>query len=148
MNESKTKYTEITHDEVITAVEASKVRKDITLKEGAKSLILKVKGKGIERFVNVIVCGDAKFENKLLRRILNVSDISFASPADVELITDGVKPGGVPPFGNLFGLEVIADENILKNEQIAFSAGSRYKTIVMSITDWKNLVTPKFYQLY
>jgi len=146
--ENNIEYEELIHEEVTTALEASLVRENISLSEGAKSLILKVKRKNAIEYINIIVCGNAKFDNKLIRKIVEASEISFASPKEVEEITHGVVPGGVPPFGNLFGIKVYADENILNNEKIAFSAGKRSITIVMKTNDWKNLVKPLFYKLY
>jgi len=141
-------YSEIDHPEVITAVEASKVREGISLNEGAKSLILKIKRDNKKEYVNVVICGNEKFNSKLLKSVLDTNEISFASPEEVMNVTNGVQPGGVPPFGNLFGIKVYADENLLKNEKIAFSAGSRTKTIVMNVVDWQTIVNPIIIKLY
>lgn len=145
---SQIKFEEIIHDEIITSEEASRVREGITMHEGAKSLIVKFKQNSVKKFANIVVCGDKKFDGKLLRKILNCSEISFATPEEVKEITNGVQVGGVPPFGNLFNLDVYADENIQSNKIIAFSAGTRFNTFIMNVDDWIKVVNPQFYKLY
>lgn len=58
------------------------------------------------------------------------------------MLTDGVEVGGVPPFGNLFGLKVIADRRLFENEKIVFNAGDRRFSIAMRSSDYKRLVDP------
>ncbi|HUS26603.1 MAG TPA: YbaK/EbsC family protein [Nevskiaceae bacterium] len=65
----------------------------------------------------------------------------FATEEEVEQITDGVKPGGVPPFGNLFGLQVVTDPCLYESEKIIFNA-SRTCSIAMKSADYKQMVDP------
>ena len=57
-------------------------------------------------------------------------------------MTKGVLPGGVPPFGNLFDLEVIVDPKLLENEKIIFNAGDRCFSIAMKSKDYTTLISP------
>ncbi len=55
----------------------------------------------------------------------------------------GLEPGSVPPFGKpLIDLELFVDNSILKNEKIAFNAGSLTDSIVMRREDYINLSNP------
>ena len=54
--------------------------------------------------------------------------------------------GAMPPFGNLYGLEVYAAESLAKNEEIAFNAGSHSEIIKLAYKDFENLVKPKMFQ--
>jgi Ala-tRNA(Pro) deacylase len=54
-----------------------------------------------------------------------------------------VEPGGVPPFGNLFGLRVITDENIFENEEIIFNAGDRRVSIALKSEDYRRIAEPE-----
>jgi prolyl-tRNA editing enzyme YbaK/EbsC (Cys-tRNA(Pro) deacylase) len=56
-------------------------------------------------------------------------------------ITGGVKPGGVPPFGNRFGLQVVCDPSLFGNEKIVFNAG-RTTSIGMMSADYRRFVDP------
>lgn len=132
-------YEYLEHAPVITSEEASEIRKEYSLSEGGKALILKIDK---ESFIQVVITGDSKFSNSKLRKAINAKDIQFASPEELEKITDGVLPGAVPPFGNLFGLKVYVDEKVLKNKRIVFNCGSRSASIGMKVDDYINLVNP------
>lgn len=136
-----------THEPVRTSEEAALVRPEYSIAQGAKALIIRVKLKGETKtkqktFAQVVVPGDAKFDPKKVRRFLKAKDTRFATPEEVAVITDGVVPGGVPPFGNLFGLTVLADEKIFNNEKMIFNAGDRRYSIGMKTADYRAVVKP------
>ena len=60
----------------------------------------------------------------------------------MDKITDGVLPGGIPPFGNLFGLPVFADASMFENEKIIFNAGDQRVSIGIKSADYRTLVNP------
>ena len=51
--------------------------------------------------------------------------------------------GAMPPFGNLYGMEVFVDESLCEDEEIAFNAGSHTELIRLSYKDFEGLVKPK-----
>ena len=51
--------------------------------------------------------------------------------------------GGMPPFGNIFNLATYCDQDISKNREIEFNAGTHTDTIRISFDDFKRLVDPK-----
>ena len=127
---------------VRTSEEAAALRPDYTLAEGAKALIVRVKIPHVgKKFVQAVLPGDKKFDSKKLKLAAGANDLRFATEAEVAEITGGVRPGGVPPFGNLFGIEVYADNGIFENERIIFNAG-RDASIAMTSEDYKLLVKP------
>lgn len=151
------------HEPVRTSEEAAAIRPDYTLAQGAKALIVKVKRRDvshrspasdlapriisphstIDDFIMVVVPGDKKFDTKKLKTAFGFSDLRFATEAEVGEITGGVQPGGVPPFGNIFGLTVYADEGVFQNEKIIFNAGDRAFSIGMYARDFYDLVKPE-----
>jgi Ala-tRNA(Pro) deacylase len=103
------------HEPVRTSEEASKVRPGYTLSQGAKAIILRVRDKpDADRFVMLVFPADQRFDSKKARAALGVTGVRFASAEEVESVTEGVEVGAVPPFGGLFGLEVIADPRSLR----------------------------------
>ena len=132
------------HEEVRTSEEAAKTRPGYTLQQGAKAIIIRAKIIGGEkRFLMLVMPADKKFSNDKVRTQLGAKDIRFATEEEVAKITDGVKPGAVPPFGNLFGLEVITDATLYNNEKIVFNAGERTFSVAMKSEDYKNMVKPR-----
>ena len=51
--------------------------------------------------------------------------------------------GAMPPFGNLYGMEVFVDESLSQDEEIAFNAGSHTELIKLAYRDFESLVKPK-----
>lgn len=132
------------HEPVQTSEEAAKVRTGYTLSQGAKAIIVRVKISNSEKkFVMLVMPGDKRFDNDKVKTIFGAKDIRFATVEEVVSLTGGVQTGGVPPFGNLFGLEVFADCKLFENEKIVFNAGDRRFSVAMRVEDYKTLVNPK-----
>lgn len=132
------------HETVRTSEEAAKVRPNYSLKQGAKAIIVRVKEKGGRKYFSMLVIsGDKRFDTDKVKRLLNAKDIRFATEEEVKEITKGVEPGGVPPFGNLFGLKTVVDRSLFNNEKIIFNAGDRRFSIAMKSEDYKTLVNPE-----
>ena len=49
----------------------------------------------------------------------------------------------MPPFGNLYGMEVFVDDRLSQEEEIAFNAGSHTELIKLAHRDFERLVKPK-----
>ena len=131
------------HEPVRTSEEASKIRTGYKLEQGTKALIVKVyKSHDGEDFAMMIVRGSDRFDEKKVKDLLNIKEFRFATEQEVIELTDGVLPGGVPPFGNLFGLKVFVDKRVLENEKIVFNAGDRRFSIGIYSKDWFELVKP------
>lgn len=131
------------HEPVHTSEEAAKIRDGYTLKQGAKALIVRVKTAREKYFVMLVMRGDTKFDNDKVKRLLEAKDIRFATESEVSEITSGIQTGGVPPFGNLFGIRVIVDRGLFSNEKIIFNAGDRRFSVAMKSEDYKMLVKPE-----
>lgn len=131
------------HKPVRTSEEAAKLRDGYSLKEGAKAIIVCVKVKGGSKyFAMLVIPGDKRFSVNKVKELLNAKDIRFANGGEVKEITNGVEPGGVPPFGNLFDLKVIVDPSLFRNKKIVFNAGDRRFSVAMKSEDYKKLVQP------
>lgn len=137
-------YETFEHEAVRTSEEAAKTRPGYTLKQGAKAIIVRAKISGGEKkFLILVMPADRKFSNDKVKTLLGAKDIRFATEEEVADITNGVKPGAVPPFGNLFGLEVISDPTLYDNEKIVFNAGERTFSVAMKSEDYKAQVRPR-----
>jgi len=49
----------------------------------------------------------------------------------------------MPPFGNLYGMEVFVAETLAEDQEIAFNAGSHTELIRLAYKDFERLVKPK-----
>lgn len=144
LNEHGVWFETFEHEPVRTSEEAAKTRIGYTLRQGAKAIIVRIKeGAGNKYFAMLVVPGDVRFDTDKVEKLLEAKDIRFASEDEVIKITDGVLPGGVPPFGNLFGLKIIVDPTLFENEKIVFNAGDRSYSIAMRSEDYKSIVKPE-----
>lgn len=132
-------YEYMEHDAGITSKDMARIRGRFSLSEGAKALILAVDD---DRFIQVVVPGDKKFENSKLRKVVRSKHIRFASSDDLSRITNGILPGAIPPFGVLFNLSVYADKGLFANEYIVFNCGERTASIAMRSDDYRCVVQP------
>ena len=132
------------HQPVRTSEEAAKIRDGYDLHLGAKALIVRVKITNSDRkFVMLVFPGDMRFNTEKIKLLFKAKDVRFATEEEVSEITNGIQPGGVPPFGNLFGLEVVVDPALLQNEKIVFNAGDKSFSIGMKSDDYKSIVQPR-----
>ena len=128
-------YERFLHEPVRTSEEAARVRPEYVQHQGTKALIVSVKEIGADPLCN-------KRFIMLVKSEIGYTDVRFAREDEVAQIT-----GGVPPFGNLFGLPVYADTAVFNNEKIIFNAGDRRVSIGMKSTDYRALVAPKVAQI-
>ncbi len=136
-------YETFEHEAVRTSEEAAAVRTGYTLTQGAKALIVRVRHKERgKHFAMFVLPGSARFVEAAVREEFGFSDVRFATETEVAELTGGVLPGGVPPFGNLFGLPVYVDESLLVHEKIIFNAGDRSFSVGMLARDFATLVAP------
>ncbi len=140
-------YERFEHEPVRTSEEAARMRPEYSQRQGAKSLIVNVRVLSADpvcnkRFIMIVVPGDRQFDKKKIKHELGFDDVRFATPEEVERITGGVLPGGVPPFGTLFGLPVYTDKSLFEGERIIFNAGDRRVSIGMKSADYQTIVCP------
>lgn len=140
-------YQRFEHEAVRTSEEAALVRPDYSISQGSKALIVRIKRGADKSFAMLVVPGDRRFDIVKARQVLQSSDIRFANETEVDELTSGVLPGGVPPFGNLFGIPVYADLHVFDSERIIFNAGDRHVSIAMRSNDYKDLVQPQIIAL-
>jgi len=132
------------HQPVRTSEEAAKVRTGYSLEQGAKAIIVRAKRSKQDKFFLMLVLpGDKRFDVSKVKVLLDAKDIRFATEQEVMELTNGVEPGGVPPFGNLFDLRVIVDPSLLIFDKIIFNAGDQRFSIAMLAEDFKKLVKPE-----
>jgi len=135
-------YERFLHEPVRTSAEASEVRPEYSLAQGTKALIVRAKKDGKKRFLMLVVPGNKRFDKEKLKIATGYSDVRFASEEEVGEITHGILPGGVPPWGQLFNLEVIVDTTVFDNERVIFNAGDKRVSIGMRSEDYRLIVNP------
>lgn len=133
----KIAYTVITHSPAYTAQGIAGLT-HISGKELAKTVIVKLDGK----LVMAILPANFHVDLGALKRALKAKTVGLASEEDFRDRFAECETGAMPPFGNLYGVPVFADENLAKDREIAFNAGTHRELIRMSWDDYRRLAEP------
>jgi Ala-tRNA(Pro) deacylase len=135
---NKIKYVTITHSTAYTAQETA-VSAHIPGKGLAKTVILKSDGK----MIMAVLPASRKLDLSLLREAVGARKVELANEAEFKDKFPECDIGAMPPFGNLYGMDVIAERILAENEEIAFNAGSHTELVKLSYKDFLELVKPK-----
>ena len=110
--------------------------------------------KGRELAKTVIVKIDSKLAMAVIpaQRMLDLEKLSDAAGgAEVEIAVEdefveafpGCELGAMPPFGNIYGIDVFVALELTEDEEIAFNAGSHSELVRLSYADFESLAMPK-----
>lgn len=137
LDREKVPYEVLAHTETYTAPELAQTL-HVPGKELAKVVILKVG----ERFAMTVLPANAKVDLKRLKDIFRASHVRLASEEEFKGLFPDCELGAMPPFGNLYGLEVYVDQTLTQDEYIVFQAGTHYEAVKLRYQDFANLVHP------
>lgn len=133
---ANTRFELMHHAPVYTSAEAAAVR-GTSLRSGAKALIVK----GDAGFSLAVMPADRSLDSRAFRRLIGSRGLRFASAEEVLELT-GLRPGSIPPFGSLFGLQTVCDLGLSENPSINFNAGSHCDSIQMKYADYAAFEKP------
>jgi Ala-tRNA(Pro) deacylase len=108
-------------------------------KELAKTVIVKLDG----QLVMAVVPATYHVDLALLKKATNAATVVLASEDEFRDQFPECETGAMPPFGNLYGIPVFAEESLAKDKDIAFNAGTHRELIRMGWEDFERLVGPK-----
>ncbi|WP_436858448.1 YbaK/prolyl-tRNA synthetase associated domain-containing protein [Citrobacter tructae] len=131
----------ISHEAVGKCEAVSEIR-GTALGQGAKALVCKVKGNGVNQHVLAILPADQQADLSRLATFLGGLRASLASPAEVDALT-GCVFGAIPPFSFHPQLKLVADPLLFERySEIAFNAGVLDKSIILNTDDYLRIAQP------
>jgi Ala-tRNA(Pro) deacylase len=138
LDEHRTKYVTIRHSPAYTAQETAQSA-HVSGKELAKTVMVKVDGK----MAMVVVTASEHVNIGELRRQTGAGKVELATEGEFKSLFPDCEVGAMPPFGNLYGMEVFASRRLAEDEEIAFNAGSHTELVRLAYRDFERLVKPK-----
>ncbi|MFI5378935.1 MAG: aminoacyl-tRNA deacylase [Tepidisphaerales bacterium] len=132
------KYVTIIHSPAFTAAETAATA-HIHGKGLAKVVMVKLDGD----MAMAVVPSTRKVDIALLREVTGADQVDIATEKQFRDLFSDCEAGAMPPFGNLYGMEVYVSADLSDNEDIAFNAGSHTELVRMSYMDFERLVNPK-----
>ena len=142
LDQNKVKYTIISHSEAYSAQEVA-ASAHIPGREMAKTVMVKMDGK----MSMVVLPASYRIDFDLLKKASGAKNVELASESEFKEIFPECDLGAMPPFGNLYGMEVYSAEKLTEDKEIAFNAGSYTELIRLSYGDFEKLVKPKVLKL-
>lgn len=107
--------------------------------ELAKTVMVKLDGK----MAMAVVPASHQVNFEELKKATGTADAKLADEQEFRDRFPECEPGAMPPFGNLYGIEVYASKALADDEEIAFNAGSHSELIRLRFADFQRLVQPK-----
>jgi len=111
--------------------------------ELAKTVIVKLDN----QLAMAVVPASRHVNLSLLRAAAGATTAALASEWEFKDRFPDCEVGSMPPFGNLYGMKVFADESLAHDKEIAFNAGSHRELVRMSWEDYVVLAEPKITRL-
>ena len=137
LDEKKVRYEVSSHREAFTAqdiaaalhVPGQKLAKVVMIKSG-------------ERFVMAVLPATWKIDMEKMKKVLNSADVRLATENEFKDLFPACDVGAMPPFGNLYNLDVYVDKSLTEDREIVFQAGTHVDTVNMNYQDFVTLVKP------
>ncbi|HON08728.1 MAG TPA: YbaK/EbsC family protein, partial [Verrucomicrobiota bacterium] len=138
LDKNKIKYISIQHSPAYTTQEIA-AQSHIPGKMLAKTVIVKIEGK----MAMVVLPANRKVILSEIKEALDAEKVSLASEDEFKGLFPDCEIGAMPPFGNLYGMDVYVSPELAAEQEIAFNAGSHTELIKMPYKDFERLVQPK-----
>ena len=135
------KYISIRHSPAYTMPEIA-ARAHVPGKMVAKTVMVKVDG----RLAMIVLPANRKVDLKAMRELTGAS-VRLATEEQFKNLFPECELGAMPPFGNLYGLDVYVSPELARQDEIAFNAGTHTELIQLAYQDFERLARPRFLAL-
>ncbi len=138
LDDNGIKYLTISHSPAYTAQGIAALT-HIPGKELAKTVIVEIDG----ALAMAVLPATCQVDLRLLQTGARAQSVRIATEKEFKERFPECETGAMPPFGNLYGMEVFVEESLAKDHEIVFNAGTHRELIRMAFYDFARLVGPK-----
>ncbi|MDA3907072.1 MAG: YbaK/EbsC family protein [Bacteroidales bacterium] len=138
LDDNQVEYITISHSRAFTAQKIA-AKAHVPGKELAKSVIIMMDGK----MVMAVLPASYRIDFQQLKIALGAKKINLAQEFEFKNKFPDCEVGAMPPFGNLYGIDVYVAKSLAEDEVIAFNACTHSLLIKMKYKDFDRLVKPK-----
>ena len=131
-------YTSIPHRTAYTAMEVAESA-HVSGQEMAKTVIVDLDG----RLAMAVLPATRHVSLERFGRSVGVRHVGIAKEGEFRFGFPDCEVGAMPPFGNLFDMEVFVDPRLAEDEEIAFNAGNHTEVVRIAYKDFERIVHPK-----
>lgn len=138
LDKQNVKYATIGHSLAYTAQEIAETA-HVPGESLAKVVIVSVDG----RDVMVVLPATEKVGLDHLKSEIGASHVALADESKFTDEFPGCELGAMPPFGNLYNMDVYVSDDLAEQDKIAFNGGTHSELIQLAYNDFEKLVKPK-----
>jgi len=138
LDDNNVPYVTITHSQAFTAQQVA-ASAHIKGREMAKTVIIKIN----DKLAMAVLPATYHVDFHLLKEITGNENVVLAHESEFKEIFEDCETGAMPPFGNLYNMDVFVAQSLTADVEIAFNAGTHSELIRMGYSDFERLVKPK-----
>jgi Ala-tRNA(Pro) deacylase len=138
LEQNGVEYERIHHQRDFTAMETA-AHTHTPGKQFAKAVIVKIEG----GYAMAVLPSNHVVDPERMASALGGSKVELASEEEFEGLCPDCEEGAIPPFGNLYGIDVYVSPALATSERITCVAGHHAEAIRLDYRDFERLVKPK-----
>lgn len=131
-------YATIVHSPAYTAAEVAQSA-HIKGDHLAKSVILNAD----DRLLMFVLPASHRVDLDALKPVIGCAKLELSTEKAFKDLFPTCEAGALPPFGNLYGMEVYCADCLAEDQLVTFCAGTYSELIQMQYSDFERLVKPK-----
>lgn len=131
------RYTSLVHTTAFTAQEVAAAA-HVSGRTLAKTIIVSLDGE----LAMAVLPANRKVIIQDLHDVTGAEQVRFATETEFKARFPDCETGAMPPFGNLYGMEVFVAPSLVEDEEITFNAGTHTEAMRMKYADFERLVHP------
>lgn len=137
LDENGVEYSVVPHQRAYTSGEIAHAA-HVPGRELAKTVIVKLDG----HLAMAVVPSTERVDLGLVKSATGADAVELASEEEFREHFPECETGAMPPFGNLYDMQVYVDESLTADAEIAFNAGTHTELFSMAYADFERLVKP------
>ena len=137
LDKNKVSYEVLHHPEAVTAQRIAQAE-HVKGRHHAKVVMVK----SGEQHLMMVLPADHHIDLEKAEKAVG-NAVSLDTEQDFKSLFSDCAIGGMPPFGNLYGLPTYVDQSLAEQDYIVFEAGTHTDAIKMSYRDYEKIVKPK-----
>lgn len=138
LDRHEVRYVILSHSPAYTAQEVAAAA-HIPGREIAKVVMVKLD----DTMIMSVLPASHRIDLERLAEVTGSRSAELATEDEFAALFPGCELGGMPPFGRLWSIPMVASETLLEDEQIAFNAGNHTEVMILPLRDWMQLAEPK-----
>ena len=142
LDKNQIHFVSITHSRAYTTQMIARSA-HIHAKELAKTVIVNID----DKLAMAVLPASDSVDLELLKHSTGAQEVRLATEGEFQNAFPDCEVGAMPPFGNLYDMEVFVSPRLAEDEQIAFNAGTHTELVQLAYTDFAELVAPAVVKL-